>query len=44
MKAPQQPHRRQHQRLDLRMSAEVRTANAAFTATTGFLPSALFTQ
>jgi c-di-GMP-binding flagellar brake protein YcgR len=34
MKAPQQPHRRQHQRLDLRMSAEVRTANAAFTATT----------
>ena len=28
------PQRRQHQRLDLRMSAEVRTARTAFTATT----------
>ena len=32
MTTPQR--RRQHQRLDLRMSAEVRTAQAAFTATT----------
>jgi c-di-GMP-binding flagellar brake protein YcgR len=31
---PQQQQRRQHNRLDLRMSAEVRTARTAFTATT----------
>ena len=30
----QQQQRRQHNRLDLRMSAEVRTARTAFTATT----------
>jgi c-di-GMP-binding flagellar brake protein YcgR len=29
-----QPSRRQHQRVDLRMSAEVRTARSVFTATT----------
>jgi hypothetical protein len=29
-----QPSRRKHERLDLRMSAEVRTARAVFTATT----------
>ncbi|HTB59212.1 MAG TPA: PilZ domain-containing protein [Polyangia bacterium] len=35
-RAPQNraPSRRQHQRIDLRMSAEVRTARTAFTATT----------
>jgi len=32
--APAPPKRRQHRRLDLRMSAEVRTARSAFTATT----------
>jgi c-di-GMP-binding flagellar brake protein YcgR len=33
---PQSPHgqRRQHARLDLRMSAEIRTARSVFTATT----------
>jgi c-di-GMP-binding flagellar brake protein YcgR len=31
---PRVPSRRQHQRIDLRMSAEVRTSETAFTATT----------
>jgi len=31
---PRVPSRRQHQRVDLRMSAEVRTSETAFTATT----------
>jgi c-di-GMP-binding flagellar brake protein YcgR len=33
-KQPQSQSRRQHQRIDLRMSAEVRTSETAFTATT----------
>jgi hypothetical protein len=34
LKKPPVPHRRQHERQSLRMSAEVRTARTVFTATT----------